>query len=1103
MTDNAARNKIWQLRILLMIFIGLAFVFTSLHAQSKMWVSAYYAGWMQGQNNDGYLPAQDIDYSAVTQIIHFALVPNSDGTLDYSSNSITPANSAALVADAHAAGVKALICVGGWNSESAFMGATSPTNLTTFVSNLINFIKSRGYDGIDIDWEPISSGDLVQYTAFITALRTALNLISPRPLLTAATQWQPAIFSTLAGDFDEINLMTYDFSGAWQGWVTWHNSPVYNGGVKFPSTGGYVPSANDMASSFSTAGIPKNKLGIGIDFYGYVWSGGTGTPTGGVTAPDQSWTTAPTVQANVPYYTIMQQYYQPGNNHWDSGAQAAYISIDNTGSANDKFISYDDTTTCRAKVNYVKNNGLGGVIIWELGAGYQSTNPAGQRQLMLEAVKNAVNGSSGGQTPDTTPPTITLSSPSNGSTVSGTISLSANASDNVGVKNVIFKVDGSQTGSALTASPYSVSFNTTSIANGSHTITATASDAAGNTASATATVTVSNTVSDNIPPVVSITSPVNGSTVSGNITLSANATDNVGVKNVTFKIDGSQLGNVLTASPYNVAFNTSTVTNGSHTFTATASDAAGNSTSATSTFTVSNTVATGGGSTSSSDLYVYLNNLESNWTNTSWNVTTNFTSSKIVCAGSSNSLNVIQNAWGALRFLSGSWSSIININPADFNSVQFAVYGESNNLNLSVNLGDNSKGVFPTINYGFVPANQWVVVSIPLSTLDPNNLAFNEMTIQDVNGTTVTFDLDNIKFTGKASAIAAAPVLNAPANNQTGLTSSTTLSWSSSAGAVSYNVEVATDQAFTNIYTNKTSDTTTSFAISNLTSGNTYYWKVASVDSGGTDTWSSVWNFTVGGTSSTTASLAVYNDALVSPWINASWNATVDFASSDYAYQGSKSIKVVQNAWGGLSLHDGSWSSGNSVDASLYNAIQFAVYSTSGVSLSVALENDGGSSFPKINYGSVPSNQWTLVTIPLNKLNPNNNSIQRLDILETSGAQKTYYIDNLSFVSTPSANQLAKTDNNKNVPDKFGLEQNYPNPFNPSTTIDFSIAVPEHVSLDIYNILGQKVATLVNDYLPEGEHSVVFNADNLASGIYIYMLRAGNKVMEKKMTLLK
>src|SRR2546426_344844 len=138
--------------------------------------------------------------------------------------------------------------------------------------------------------------------------------------------------------------------------------------------------------------------------------------------------------------------------------------------------------------------------------------------------------------PDTTPPTVSITAPASGATVSGTTSVTASASDNVGVVGVQFMRDGVALGAEDTSAPYSVSWNTTGVANGSHTVSAVARDAAGNPrTSATVTVTVSNgPPPDTTAPSVSITSPANGQTVKGTVSVSADASDNVGVVDVQF-----------------------------------------------------------------------------------------------------------------------------------------------------------------------------------------------------------------------------------------------------------------------------------------------------------------------------------------------------------------------------------------------------------------------------------------------------------------------------------------------------------------------------------------------------------------------------------------
>ncbi|MEJ2618601.1 MAG: T9SS type A sorting domain-containing protein, partial [Ignavibacteriaceae bacterium] len=90
------------------------------------------------------------------------------------------------------------------------------------------------------------------------------------------------------------------------------------------------------------------------------------------------------------------------------------------------------------------------------------------------------------------------------------------------------------------------------------------------------------------------------------------------------------------------------------------------------------------------------------------------------------------------------------------------------------------------------------------------------------------------------------------------------------------------------------------------------------------------------------------------------------------------------------------------------------------------------------------------------------------------------------------------------LPEKFYLNQNYPNPFNPSTTIEFGLTKEMSVELKVYNILGQEVMTLIGGQLMKaGVYKVNFKAYDLASGTYVYRLKAGSQVMSKKMLLLK
>jgi len=94
-------------------------------------------------------------------------------------------------------------------------------------------------------------------------------------------------------------------------------------------------------------------------------------------------------------------------------------------------------------------------------------------------------------------------------------------------------------------------------------------------------------------------------------------------------------------------------------------------------------------------------------------------------------------------------------------------------------------------------------------------------------------------------------------------------------------------------------------------------------------------------------------------------------------------------------------------------------------------------------------------------------------------------------------------DNEPSAPQLFALLQNYPNPFNASTTISYTLPHESDVTLDIYDILGRKVQTLYNGAQQAGTHSVVFNADEFASGVYFYRLTAGEFRQCERMILIK
>ncbi len=110
-----------------------------------------------------------------------------------------------------------------------------------------------------------------------------------------------------------------------------------------------------------------------------------------------------------------------------------------------------------------------------------------------------------------------------------------------------------------------------------------------------------------------------------------------------------------------------------------------------------------------------------------------------------------------------------------------------------------------------------------------------------------------------------------------------------------------------------------------------------------------------------------------------------------------------------------------------------------------------------------------------------------------------------AFIAKYNASEINEVNQseNKKIPETVLLTQNYPNPFNPSTKISYAIPQNSFVELKVFNLIGQEIATLVNQEKPAGNYEVNFKASNLPSGIYIYKMKAGEYVQIKKMILLK
>lgn len=336
-------------------------------------IDAYYVGLNAekgAKSVDPSVQPEQIDYKAFTSLIYFGIMLKPDTTFYWPADRC-PDVATRTVKLAHEAGRKVTVSVGadadpGEGQNSRFRCASSDARRASFISELLGVVATCDFDGLDIDWEPVVDADIPSYEALIHDLRRALDKVSSpsrRLSLTAAVNSEPELFAKLQGELDRIDLMTYDLADESGDSPIWHNSPLYSG----PTSPGDdpMPSADQMVQDFEKAGIAPDKLEIGIDLFGTLWTD-TASQLDILPFPGQKWKSKPLVREKVPYSEVMDRFYDPSFAGWDDLAKAPYLSlIDPEG--HPEMLVYEDTHSCDEKIKYSRQRGLRGVFVWELG----------------------------------------------------------------------------------------------------------------------------------------------------------------------------------------------------------------------------------------------------------------------------------------------------------------------------------------------------------------------------------------------------------------------------------------------------------------------------------------------------------------------------------------------------------------------------------------------------------------------------------------------------------------------------------------------------------------------------------------------------------------
>lgn len=266
--------------------------------------------------------------------------------------------------------LKILVSAGGWGWSGGFSDAVlTQQSRMVFANSAVDMVVRHQLDGIDLDWEypglpgagnPHRPEDKENFTAALQLIREKLDSLGQGQkhyLLTIATAANQQYLDHTEMEkaqayLDFVNIMTYDFHGGWSS-ITGHHA---NFQQSVFDTSAYARSAAGAVTEHLSAGIPIEKLVLGVPFYGRYWAG--------VNSKDNGLYQAASGKAgSYRYYQLADSLIDSKGykRYWDSTALAPYLWNEDTRT----FITYEDTISLGYKTDYVKAKGMGGIMFWE------------------------------------------------------------------------------------------------------------------------------------------------------------------------------------------------------------------------------------------------------------------------------------------------------------------------------------------------------------------------------------------------------------------------------------------------------------------------------------------------------------------------------------------------------------------------------------------------------------------------------------------------------------------------------------------------------------------------------------------------------------------
>lgn len=331
-------------------------------ASSDISIIAYIAGWYHP------LEPSTIPVHQLTHIAYaFALIK--DGRI--AENHPNDAINYKILADLKQRNnnLRILISIGGWAGSAGFSDmALTTASREMFISSVLQFLQNTHFDGVDLDWEyPGLPGlgntcrpeDKENFTALLKEFRAALDKLGiqeqKKYLLSFAAGAAPECLAFLEMSkikeyVDFINLMTYDFAGDWDA-TTGHHTNLFNSSLN--PQGMSTAKAVDL---FLAAGAPKEKLIVGLAFYGHGWQE-VNPKNNGLFQPGKAY------PGDFSYRALSQDLINQNGfkRYWDKSASAPFL----WNKHKKLFITYEDPESLQQKISYIRKKGLTGVMFWE------------------------------------------------------------------------------------------------------------------------------------------------------------------------------------------------------------------------------------------------------------------------------------------------------------------------------------------------------------------------------------------------------------------------------------------------------------------------------------------------------------------------------------------------------------------------------------------------------------------------------------------------------------------------------------------------------------------------------------------------------------------